>query len=233
LKPPDSDKLYSFASLAAYSPRERLLIRAADLAFYSLIRTIGSTVSFEVEGAEQLDSIKAAGRTPIYATWHDRIFLGTYFLKQQGIVFLTSQSFDGEYIARFLQRFGFGAIRGSSTRGGARGLVQMIREMKRGIPMGFTVDGPRGPRYVAKSGPIALAAKTGQPIVPFIVEPSKLRTVGSWDKLQIPMPFSRAKVIFGLPIDVPLMAEIDGKLAELQISLEGLTERGRVWRENV
>jgi lysophospholipid acyltransferase (LPLAT)-like uncharacterized protein len=233
LKPPDSDKLYSFASLAAYSPRERLLIRAADLAFYSLIRTIGSTVSFEVEGAEQLDSIKAAGRTPIYATWHDRIFLGTYFLQQQGIVFLTSQSFDGEYIARFLQRFGFGAIRGSSTRGGARGLVQMIREMKRGIPMGFTVDGPRGPRYVAKSGPIALAAKTGQPIVPFIVEPSKLRTVRSWDKLQIPMPFSRAKVIFGLPIDVPLMAEIDGKLAELQISLEDLTERCRVWRENV
>ena len=235
MKLPDSDKLYTFASLSAYPTRKRFTIKAADLAFYSLIRAIGSTVRFDVEGIENLESIRAAGRTPIYATWHDRIFLGTYFLQRQGIVFLTSQSFDGEYIARFLQRFGFGVVRGSSTRGGARGLVQMVRELRRGAAMGFTVDGPKGPRYAAKPGPILLAKKTGEPILPFIIETSRFSTVGSWDRLQIPHPFARAKVIFGEPIyvaDTADDAELERKLVELQASLDDLTERGEKWREN-
>jgi lysophospholipid acyltransferase (LPLAT)-like uncharacterized protein len=236
LTPPDFHKLFSFASLDAYPPRQRFAIKAADLAFYSLIRSIGRSLSFETEGKEHLESIAAAGGVPIYSTWHDRIFLGTYHLQKQGIVFLTSQSFDGEYIARFLQRFGFGVIRGSSTRGGARGLVQMVRELKRGVPMGFTVDGPKGPRYVAKPGPILLAKKTGEPILPFIVEPSRFSTVGSWDKLQIPHPFARAKVIFGEPIYVTQTAgdeELERKLRELQAALDGLTKRGIEWRENL
>ena len=235
MKLPDSNKLYTFASLSAYPRQERLKIKAADLAFYSLIRALGNTVRFDIEGAENLGSIRSSGRTPIYATWHDRIFLGTYFLRDQGIVFLTSQSFDGEYIARFLQRFGFGVVRGSSTRGGARGLVQMVRELKRGTAMGFTVDGPKGPRYEAKPGPILLAKKTGEPILPFIVEPSRFSTVGSWDKLQIPHPFARAKVIFGAPIFVSEIAsdeELEGKLRELQAALDRLTERCINWRKN-
>ncbi|MEP7211688.1 MAG: lysophospholipid acyltransferase family protein [Acidobacteriota bacterium] len=233
MKLPDSDKLYTFASLSPYSPRQRITIKAADLAFYSLIRSIGNTVKFEVEGIANLESIRSTGRTPIYATWHDRIFLGTYFLRDQGIVFLTSQSFDGEYIARFLQRFGFGVVRGSSTRGGARGLAQMVRELKRGAAMGFTVDGPKGPRYEAKPGPVILAKKTGEPILPFIIEPSGFSTVGSWDKLQIPHPFARARVIFGKPIYVSETAgdeELDRKLRELQASLDDLTEQGIEWR---
>jgi lysophospholipid acyltransferase (LPLAT)-like uncharacterized protein len=236
LKPPDKDKLDKFASLSAYSPRQRFAIKAADLAFYSLIRSIGSTVRFEVKGAENLDSVAAAEHTPIYATWHDRIFLGTYFLQKKGIVFLTSQSFDGEYIARFLQRFGFGVIRGSSTRGGARGLVQMVRELKRGTAMGFTVDGPKGPRYVAKPGPILLAKRSGEPILPFIVEPSSFTTVKSWDKLQIPRPFARSRVVFGEPIYVSNSAddhEVGQKLEELQRSLDELTRQGAKWRENL
>jgi len=236
LTPPENHKLFSFADLSAYTLRQRFTIKSADIAFYSLIRSIGSTVRFEVEGNEHLESIRAAGRVPIYATWHDRIFLGTYYLQRQGIVFLTSQSFDGEYIARFLQRFGYGVIRGSSTRGGARGLVQMVRELKRGVPMGFTVDGPKGPRYVAKPGPVLLAKKAGEPILPFIVEPAKFNTVNSWDKLHLPRPFTRAKVVFGAPIYVPGNASDDmlgQKLAELQSSLDELSSRGRHWRESL
>jgi len=233
LKPPHSDKLYSFAPLTAYSLRQRITIKSADLGFYSLIRIVGGTVRFETEGAENLESITASGRVPIYATWHDRIFLGTYYLQKQGIVFLTSQSFDGEYIARFLQRFGFGTIRGSSTRGGAKGLVEMIRQMKHGIAMGFTVDGPKGPPYKAKPGPLLLAKKTGNPVIPFIVQPLRYRTAGSWDRLQIPLPFTNAKVIFGDPIFVPEnSSEIDlaERLAELQRSLDELTREGEKWR---
>src|SRR5205085_12343826 len=150
---------------------------------------IGLTTRLEVSGRENLQQIEANGEIPIYATWHDRIFLGTYFLRNRGIVFLTSSSFDGEYIARFLRRFGFGVIRGSSTRGGARALVEMVREMKRGLPMGFTIDGPKGPRYLVKSGAAMLAKKTSNPILPFIVTPRRFFTINSWDRLQIPIPF--------------------------------------------
>ena len=107
---------------------------------------------------------------------------------------ITSQSFDGEYIARFIQRFGYGAVRGSSTRGGVGALVEMIRLMKKGLPAGFSVDGPKGPLYFAKTGAILLAKKTGNPVMPFSVETKNHWTIKSWDKLQIPKPFSKAKV---------------------------------------
>ncbi len=232
---PESEKLFCFAPLSQYPLRKRIAVRAADLAFFKLIDFIGRTAVFDVEGQENLDSINDAGRLPIYCTWHDRIFLGTYYLRGRGIVFLTSKSFDGEYIARFLQRFGFGAIRGSSTRGGAKALVEMIREMKRGIPMGFTVDGPKGPRYEAKSGAVLLAKKTGNPVLPFIVEPEKFYALNSWDRLQIPRPWTKAKVIFEKPIYVDEIADnaaMSAKLAELQSALDTLVERGKAWRES-
>ena len=230
---PESEKLFRFAPLSQYPLRKRIAVRAADLAFYRLIDFVGRTAVFEVEGQENLDAIYTAGQLPIYCTWHERIFLGTYFLRNRGIVFLTSKSFDGEYIARFLQRFGFGTIRGSSTRGGAKALVEMIREMKRGIPMGFTVDGPKGPRHEAKSGAVLLAKKTGNAILPFIVEPGKFYAVNSWDRLQIPRPWTRAKVIFGKPISVGPNADdaaMSAKLAELQTALDDLAEKGKTWR---
>ena len=228
------DTVYRLAPLDSYSFGKRLAIRAAGVAFYLFIKIVGSTIRFETEGEEYPGSIESSGQLPIYAVWHDRIFAGTCYLQGRGIVFLTSQSFDGEYIARFLQRFGYGVIRGSSTRGGSRGLVEMIRGMKGGLAMGFTVDGPKGPRYQAKAGPILLAKKTGNPIIPFIIESSKYLTVNSWDRLQIPLPFTRALMIYGKPIYVSSTAsesELSEKLEELQCGLDLLVERGRQWRQ--
>lgn len=228
------DKFYRPAPLDSYSFGRRFAIRIAGIAFYFLIKIVGATLRFETEGDEHLASIESAGKLPIYALWHDRIFAGTYYLRNRGIVFLTSQSFDGEYIARFLQRFGYGVIRGSSTRGGLRGLVEMIRGITRGLAMGFTVDGPKGPRYKAKPGPILLAKKTGNPIIPFILESSRYWRVNSWDRLQIPLPFTRALMIYGKPIyvsDSASQAELAEKLDELQRGLELLVKRGREWRQ--
>jgi lysophospholipid acyltransferase (LPLAT)-like uncharacterized protein len=228
--PAQNEKVYSFASLSGYSLKQRLMVRAADLAFYAVITLIGITVRFRVSGNEHLEQTTSAGPPPIYAAWHDRIFLGTWFFRGRGIVFLTSQSFDGEYIARFLQRFGYGAIRGSSTRGGTAALVEMIRGVRRGLPMGFTVDGPKGPRHVAKSGAVLLAKKTGSPILPFVIEPKRFFSVNSWDRLQIPIPFTAAQVIIAEPITVPGDASpeaIEEKLAELQLTLDTITERAR------
>ena len=106
------DKVYRLNPLDSYTFGQGLAIRAAGAAFYFLIKLVGLTIRFETEGDEHLASAQSAAVPPIYAVWHDRIFLGTYYLRKSGIVFLTSQSYDGEYIARFLNRFGYGVIRG-------------------------------------------------------------------------------------------------------------------------
>src|SRR5688500_17838216 len=137
-----------------------MLIRAADIVFFLAIKLIGSTIRWETDGLENLESVESAGKIPIFCLWHDRIFAGTYFLRGRGIVVITSQSLDGEYIARFLKRLGYGTVRGSSSRGGVRALVEMIRYMRARLSMAFTVDGPRGPRHEAKSGAVLLAKKT-------------------------------------------------------------------------
>lgn len=228
-------EVYKFTDLSKYSSKERFLIRAADLAFYFLIRVIGKTLRFEVENEENYEAIVNAGKLPIYTFWHDRIFAGTYFFRNRGIVVMSSQSFDGEYIARFIQRLGYGAIRGSSTRGGISALVEMIRLMKKGIPAALSIDGPKGPRYIAKPGASLLAKKTGNPIMPFVVESRKYWQIGSWDKLQVPKPFSQIRIIIAPPIYVSQDAgdaELENSRAELQKSLDELVERGEQWRNS-
>lgn len=225
----EKEKVYQFAPLSAYPLKKRLLIRLADRAFYLLISAISKTLKYEVEGWENFEAIENEGHIPIYSFWHNKIFAGTYFFRDRGIVVVTSQSFDGEYIARFIQRFGYGAVRGSSTRGGVGALIESIRFMKAGMPAGFTVDGPKGPKYEVKSGPVILAKKTGNPMMPFTVQAARYWTVKSWDALQIPKPFSRAIVIIGKPIYVDTRAtdeEVEKKRIELQNSLDELTIRG-------
>jgi lysophospholipid acyltransferase (LPLAT)-like uncharacterized protein len=217
-------RAYQFADLSSYSPKQRLLIRAADLSFFLLIKTIGHTIRWRVEGWENWEAATANGQLPIYTFWHNQIFLGTYLFRNRRIVVMTSRSFDGEYIARFIQRFGYGAVRGSSTRGAVGALVEMTKMMRAGSPAGFTMDGPKGPRHVAKQGAVLLAKKTGCPILPFAVMPeSYWEAKGSWDRLQIPLPFSRALVKIAPPIYVAASAErdeLETKRAELQQALD-------------
>lgn len=231
-----NEKVYEFDPLEKYSWSERLRIRAADILFYLAIRAIGRTIRWDTAGFEHFESVRASGRLPIYCLWHDRIFAGTYFLRDRGIVVITSQSLDGEYIARFLKRLGYGTIRGSSTRGGVRALVEMIRWMRAGHAMAFTVDGPRGPRYEAKKGAVLLAKKTGNPILPFSVELERSWRVKSWDRMQIPKPFTRAKFVMAGPIDVPADADdtvIESKRNELQNALDRLIAAGDVGGKDV
>lgn len=229
-------EVFKFAPLGEYSRSRRISIRALDLVFYILISLIGKTIRFETEGWENFEEIASGGKLPIYAFWHNRIFLATYFFRSRDIVVITSQSFDGEYIARFIQRFGYGAVRGSSTRGGVGALVEMIRLMRAGLPTGFTVDGPKGPKYVAKTGAVLLAKKTGHPVMPFLVETKKFWSLKSWDELQIPKPFTGAKVFIAEPIYVKADAdddEIEKKRGELQAKLDELARIGKQWREAV
>jgi lysophospholipid acyltransferase (LPLAT)-like uncharacterized protein len=231
------DRAYSFASLSTYSFKDRLLIRTADLAFFLLIKLIGRTVRFEIEGWENWEAASSNGKIPIYTFWHNRVFLSTYFWKQRRIVVMTSRSFDGEYIARFIQRFGYGAARGSSTRGATGAVVEMVRLMRAGCPTAFTIDGPKGPRYLAKMGAVLLAKKTGHPILPFTITARKFwQAKKSWDGFQVPKPFTSVRVDIAPPIFVlPDVSdeELNARRDELQRALDELNQRGEEWRATV
>ena len=227
-------RAYSFADLSSYSFKRRFLIRAADLAFFVLIKLIGRTVRFEIEGWENWEAASRAEKIPIYTFCHNRVFLSTYFWQRRRIVVMTSQSFDGEYIARFIQRFGYGAARGSSTRGATGAVVEMVRLMRAGCPTAFTIDGPKGPVYVAKMGAVLLAKKTGHPILPFTITARKFwKAEKSWDGFQVPRPFTRALVGIASPIFVSPDAdedELKAKRDDLQRALDELNQRGEDWR---
>ena len=227
------ERAYTFATLSSYSLKDRLLIRAADLIFFILINLIGRTVGFEIEGWDNWEAASRDGKIPIYTFWHNRVFLATYFWRRRRIVVMTSRSFDGEYIARFIQRFGYGAARGSSTRGATGAIVEMVRLMRAGCPTAFTIDGPKGPRYVAKMGAVLLAKKTGNPILPFAITARKFwEAKKSWDGFQTPKPFTRARVYIAPPIYVPPDADeeqLKAKRDELQSALDEINHREEEW----
>ena len=199
--------------------------KRAQIAFfagvgYPLINALGHTLRWRVEGADRYDAVLASGRQPIMAFWHGRILSGTLYFQRRGIVVITSENFDGEWIARIIQRFGFGTARGSSSRGGLRAMLQLVRDMERGTPAAFTLDGPRGPARVAQPGAIWLARATGNPVVPFHMEASSKWTANSWDRTQIPKPFTTVAVAIGEPLDVPSDAN-DTDLETTRQALEG------------
>ncbi len=145
---------------------------------------------------------------------------------------MTSMNADGEAIAQCIRRFGYGAARGSSSRGGFRALAQMAREIRRGHDAAFTIDGPRGPRYIAKQGPVLLALKTGAAIFCFHISMKRKIQLSSWDEFQIPIPFTPAVILQAPPIWVPSEAS-EEKLREIhhemQRVLDDLRQRGDAW----
>ena len=130
-------------------------------------------------GLEHLEAVAQSGRQPIMAFWHGRILPATLYFRGRGIVVITSENFDGEWIAGIIERFGYGTARGSSSRGGRRALLQLKRDMAAGHPAAFTVDGPRGPGRVAQPGAVWLAKATGHPVLPFHIEASRHWTLGA------------------------------------------------------
>jgi lysophospholipid acyltransferase (LPLAT)-like uncharacterized protein len=163
---------------------------------------LGSTYRWTAEGAAHYEAVVASGRRPIMAFWHGRILPATLFWKRRGIVVITSENFDGEWIGRIIERFGYGMARGSTSRGATRALVQLRRLMAEGKPTAFTLDGPRGPAKRAQAGAVFLAKITGNPILPFHIESSSHWTLRSWDRTQVPKPFARLTIAIGEPFDV-------------------------------
>ena len=208
-----------------FTPWQRFLIWLIGWAGYFLVRVVGPTLRYAV-------SIEEGGprhwyvAPVIYPFWHRCLIPACFLWRKKQIAVLTSTSFDGEYIARILNRFGYTPVRGSSTRGGVRGLLGMQRELESGHAVAFAIDGPRGPMYVAKPGPLLLARVTGLPIVCFHValeDPWVLTK--SWDRFMVPKPFSRALLRISRLIRVPPDAQdLDRYQNEMQAALDRARE---------
>src|SRR4051812_4442389 len=186
---------------------------------YRLISLLGATLRWRTDGLEHFDGIVGGGRQPVMAFWHGRILPATFYFRRRGIVVITSENFDGEWIARIIERFGYGTARGSTSRGARKAMLQLVRDMARGKPAGFTVDGPRGPARVAQPGALWLGGATGNPVLPFHLEASSHWTMGSWDSTQVPKPFATVSLVVGEPLEIPRRAS-DAALEVARIELE-------------
>lgn len=188
------------------STRKQLEVSAISGLGYPLLRALGATWSWKVSGAEHVDAIAARGLHPIHAFWHGRILPATLYFRNRGIVVITSENYDGEWIARIIQKFGYGTARGSTSRGGRKALLQLVRDVKsKGVA--FTLDGPRGPAEVAQPGAVWLSKATGNPLMPFHCEAKEGWTLKSWDRTQIPKPFTTVAMAIGEPLYVPRDAD--------------------------
>lgn len=216
---------------------QRIQIFVATWVGYAAVALIGRSVRWKVQGWENWEAAQRAGKGIIYTFWHHEIFSATWFWRKRGIVVMTSQNFDGEYIARTIRKHGYGAARGSSSRGAVRALVEMRRALRQGRDAAFTIDGPRGPRFVAKPGAVSLAKATGAAILCFHIAPrGAWVSRKSWDRTEFPRPFTRAAVFIAPPIFVAAHADDEEqarKLEEVQATLEDLQARAEAWRRGV
>ena len=218
----------SDASSWRASRLKRLEAAAISIAGYRLVAALGATFRWRTDGLEHLEAILRNGRQPIMAFWHGRILPATVYFRHRGIVVITSENFDGEWIAGIIERFGYGTARGSTSRGGLKALLQLSRDMAAGKPAGFTLDGPRGPARVAQPGAVWLAKTTGNPVLPFHLEADRYWTTNSWDRTQIPKPFATVALAVGEPLHVPSDASDDAVEAacrELESRLRALESR--------
>jgi lysophospholipid acyltransferase (LPLAT)-like uncharacterized protein len=201
---------------------ERLLLWLITWVGYLAIRLIGRTLRYSVH-IEEGGPAELAARPLVLCFWHCGIFPSTYVFRNQQIGVISSYSFDGEYTSRIIAKFNYVPIKGSSSRGAVRALLESRRLLEHGQTVAFTSDGPRGPAFVAKPGPVLLASKTGVPLVAFHIALEDPWRLPSWDQLMVPKPFSKALVCLSKQMVVPADAPDDrmqGLNAELQSALE-------------
>jgi len=199
--------------------KQRFYLFLAGTILPALIYLLGMTWRVRYVGGEHE---KAFGGPLIWAFWHSRQFPLVYLYRRRGIVVLASRSFDGEISSRILNRFGFRTIRGSSSRGGARSLIEALRELKSNARVAFTPDGPRGPKEIAQIGAAAVSVKSGAPIIAAATASNRHWKLSSWDGFRIPKPFARVEIRQSEPI-YPSDETIKELNAKLQIALEEVT----------
>lgn len=205
-----------------FSRKQRILLAVVPPLATAILRLLCATLRFQ-----EADEVGArpADRFPeeaeVYAFWHRALLLAAYRYRGLDIRILISASFDGELIARVVQRLGFVPVRGSSSRGGAAGLLHLTRAREAGHKAAITVDGPRGPVYVAKPGAAAVALRAGSTASCFHLHAERAWLLRSWDRFIIPKPFSRVRVNWQAPLQQPSTDSIQTSLDRAVHAAEG------------
>jgi lysophospholipid acyltransferase (LPLAT)-like uncharacterized protein len=211
----------------------RMQIPFIAAAVYSVIRILGPTLRYEVLGLHHVEQIYASQKQCIWAFWHRIIIPIVWWYRNHGVVVMNTTAFDGQWTRKVIEWLGFGTAQGSSSRGGLRGLAVMARRLEERLDCAFTIDGPRGPRYVAKPGPVMLARKSGCPVMVFHIGVNRGKTFEkTWDHFLLPAPFARAVILFAPPIFVPADAtseQLEAKHAEMQRELERVRDIAESW----
>ena len=229
--PPDTTDTTDAVSRRRLSSRDRFFATLLSWIVPAIVLLIGLTLRFDGPpsdaSAEEGSLTRIDDLYPgIFVFWHRCVLPAMWMFRRRNLAVVTSESRDGEYIARVIKRMGYVPIRGSSSRGGRRAMYEMRDLVTQGGGVGFTIDGPRGPRYVAKRGPVTLSRITGIPIVAFYVALDRAWVLNTWDGFVIPKPFAHAYIRAAKKIYVPADADeaaMDRCYAEMQAALERVT----------
>jgi lysophospholipid acyltransferase (LPLAT)-like uncharacterized protein len=214
-----------------FTLRQRISLWLVTRASYLAIALIGPTLRYSISWEDPPSPSGATYERPvIYAFWHRAVFASAWLWRKIGIAVMVSRSFDGEFIARTIEKLGFVAVRGSSSRGGAEALLGLKTQLEQGNLVVFTIDGPRGPKYVAKQGPVLLSRATALPMAAFYVAVDDPWVLNTWDALIIPKPFSKALVRFSRKMQVPANAD-DAQMADFHRQLQAALERVTAFAE--
>jgi len=201
--------------------------RLGALLVFIMVRLLAATIRFRWEDYSGFFNQGAGGA--IYCVWHNRLALclpiyqryPRRFIRTPGMAAIVSASKDGALLAAILECFGVRPVRGSSSRRGPQALLELTTWSERGYDLAITPDGPRGPCYEVQEGIMSLAQLTGLPILPVSYSLSWKIRAGSWDRFQIPLPFSRCDVFFGAPIRVPREVS-DSEREALRLQLQNV-----------
>ena len=204
---------------------QRLVLAVVPRVVWALVWMVGLTWRFRVIAEDGVTPVVFGQKAgpEIYCFWHQCVLPCTMYFRRSSAVILISRSFDGELITRILRMFGFDAVRGSSSRAAREGLIGLKRVIEAGNTAIFTADGPRGPIYQTKMGPIKLAQLTGAPIGAFHLQPEHAWIVNSWDRFLIPRPFTRICVSWAQWTYVPrdlCPEQFETRRQELNAALE-------------
>jgi lysophospholipid acyltransferase (LPLAT)-like uncharacterized protein len=210
------------------SLKEKFFLSFVSILGPLFILLLGKSLKIKWIGEENIKPIRERKGKVLYAFWHGRMLILSYSHRGKKVQVLISQHRDGEIIARIIERLGFGTVRGSSSHGGFKAILQMANEAKNGYDLAITPDGPKGPLFQVQPGTAYIAQRSEIPIIPITNSAEKVWTLKSWDRFIIPKPFSKAVIIIGKPIYVSVDLtpdEIDLINLELQENLNLLTEK--------
>lgn len=206
-----------------------LRFESAGVLGAGLVAGLFATTRVERVGEHHVRRLRDAGQPIMFVFWHGQLLPLVHYHRHEDIVVLVSEHDDGEYITRVLERNGFGTVRGSSTRGGTKGLKGLVRAAKAGHDVAVTPDGPTGPRGVFKPGALAAAQIAGLPVVPLVLTASSGWRFRSWDGFLVPRPFASIRIEYLAPRSVPREAtreDLERLAAEIGAELNARGEAG-------